>query len=231
MPIRSLVRFFSAARARLLPSYDEPGHDPTARSRASASSRTSSVASGRYQSRTVAQMASPLLGPVEQGQVDPAADDAVLEVVHRVGDVVGEVHHLRLDAATRLRRRPWRIQREDRAGRRRRPRTWHGRPSVEPVATGTSCTRRAWPGSGSARPTDRRRRPTWPPAGSGCAASGRCPRSRRSRPRARRAPPRRCGRTAGARGRAPAPRSRRGRGGSRAGGRGRGRPARPRGCG
>ena len=38
---------------------------------------------------------------VEQGEVDPATDDAVLEVVHGVGDVVGEVHHLRLHAASR----------------------------------------------------------------------------------------------------------------------------------
>ena len=35
---------------------------------------------------------------VEPGQVEPAGDDAVLDVVDGVGDVVGEVHHLRLEA-------------------------------------------------------------------------------------------------------------------------------------
>ena len=36
---------------------------------------------------------------VEAGEVEATGDDAVLDVVHRVGDVVGEVHHLRLEAA------------------------------------------------------------------------------------------------------------------------------------
>ena len=36
---------------------------------------------------------------VEPGEVDLAGDGAVLDVVHGVGDVVGEVHDLRLDAA------------------------------------------------------------------------------------------------------------------------------------
>ena len=38
----------------------------------------------------------------ERGNVEVSADDRILEVVHRVGDVVAEVHHLRLDAAHRL---------------------------------------------------------------------------------------------------------------------------------
>ena len=37
------------------------------------------------------------------GDVDVAADDRILEVVNRVADVVGEVHHLRLDAAPAIR--------------------------------------------------------------------------------------------------------------------------------
>jgi hypothetical protein len=37
-------------------------------------------------------------GDVQPGQVDAAGHDAVLDVVHGVGDVVGEVHHLRLEA-------------------------------------------------------------------------------------------------------------------------------------
>ena len=78
--------------------------------------------SGRYQSRTVSQIAARSSASVEQAEVDPAADDAVLEVVHRVGHVVGEVHHLRLDAAARpvdALAQPG----EDRRGRRRRRRT------------------------------------------------------------------------------------------------------------
>ena len=47
-----------------------------------------------------------LPGVGQPGQVDLARDDAVLEVVHGVGDVVGEVHHLCLDAAPRVPRRP-----------------------------------------------------------------------------------------------------------------------------
>ncbi len=41
-----------------------------------------------------------VLGPGgEACRVEVAVHDRVLEVVHRVGDVVGEVHHLGLDAA------------------------------------------------------------------------------------------------------------------------------------
>ena len=42
----------------------------------------------------------------ERGDVHVAADHRVLEVVDRVGDVVGEVHHLGLDAALSPRRTP-----------------------------------------------------------------------------------------------------------------------------
>ena len=38
-------------------------------------------------------------GPVDPGQVDATGDDPVLDVVDGVGDVVGEVHHLGLQAA------------------------------------------------------------------------------------------------------------------------------------
>ena len=41
----------------------------------------------------------PLGGVGQPGQVDPTGADAVLDVVHRVRDVVGPVHHLRLEAA------------------------------------------------------------------------------------------------------------------------------------
>ena len=43
---------------------------------------------------------------VEPGEVDLAGDGAVLDVVHGVGDVVGEVHDLRLDAAAPCRPAP-----------------------------------------------------------------------------------------------------------------------------
>ena len=56
-------------------------------------------------------------GPVEPGQVDAAGDHAVLDVVDGVGDVVGEIHHLGLQAAAgRLgRRHAGPHPREDRA--------------------------------------------------------------------------------------------------------------------
>ena len=93
-PIRSLVRFFSAARCRRDPSYAAVASRPTAAGRSSASSSSASDAPGRYHSRTVAHTAA----RSSEMQVDAPRDDAVLDVVHGVGDVVGEVHHLRLEA-------------------------------------------------------------------------------------------------------------------------------------
>ena len=88
------MRFFSAARLRRLPSYDAVGQRPTVRSRPSAASRRVVVGVGEV---PVAD-GLPDRVAVEPGEVDPPGDDAVLDVVHGVGDVVGEVHHLRLEA-------------------------------------------------------------------------------------------------------------------------------------
>ncbi len=97
-------------------------------------------------------------------------------------------------------------------------RTSRGEPSAcTPVGTSASARPRVLGagverGPGQVEP-DRATvggRRSWPPAGSGAAASGRCPRSRRTtRGSSARAPARRCGRTAGGRGRGPARRSRR----------------------
>ena len=201
---------------------------PTARNRRNVSSRTSSLASGRYQSRTATQVACRSSRRVERLEVDPAADDAVLEVVHRVGDVVGEVHHLRLDAAPRsldalaaASRRP--------AGRPRRRRTCVPAAGTRPGVLGAGVEggpRQVEPDRPAVGVRGLRLEPGQDAQRLGVALEAAAVGAR-----ARRAPPRRCDRTAGARGRAPAPPSRRGRDGSRAGGRGRGRPGRPRGCG
>ena len=68
---------------------------------------------------------------------------------------------------------------EDRAGRRRRPRTWRPARRRAPGVLRAGVER----GPGQVEPdrAARRRRRTWPPAGSGSAASGRCPRTRRTR--------------------------------------------------
>ena len=126
------MRFFRAARRPPAPVVrrdraTRPPHGP-GRAPRRAARRTPS---GRYQSRTVAQVAARSSSSVEQGEVDPAADDAVLEVVHGVGHVVGEVHHLRLDAASRAVDARVASSRRPR-GRRRRPRTC--RRAVAPVA-------------------------------------------------------------------------------------------------
>ena len=141
MPIRSLVRFFSAARPRLLPSYDAPGHEPTARIRPNASSSRASSASGRYQSRTVSQVAARSPASSSRPRSMPAADDAVLEVVHRVGDVVGEVHHLRLDGTPRA-LDPLAQPAEDGHGRRRTPRTCEPLALPRPRVLGAGVERR-----------------------------------------------------------------------------------------
>ena len=95
------MRFFRAARPRLLPSYDEIGQRGD---RADPAERLVEQLVGRRGEVPVPDGLpgrEALLVVVEEGEVDPAADDSVLEVVHRVGHVVGEVHHLRLDAASR----------------------------------------------------------------------------------------------------------------------------------
>ncbi len=56
------------------------------------------MASGRYHSRRVVH--SPAVS--RSVRSTPPGHGAVLDVVHRVGDVVGQVHHLRLQAATAI---------------------------------------------------------------------------------------------------------------------------------
>ena len=141
-------------------------------------------------------------------QVDPAGDHAVLDIVHRVRDVVGPVHHLGLQARPRCRR----------AG----PHPVGGGSIVgveaelagcSPAhATDTWSPRPARHGSGSAPHCGLAGQGLWAPGGSGCGSSARCPRTRRARRPARRARVRRCARTAGARCRGPARPCRRGRG-------------------
>ena len=105
-PMRSLVRFLIAARLRRLPSYDELRPAPDRPQVGERLVEHGVVDAG--------QVPGPHRRPegvaVEAGEVEPAGDDAVLDVVDRVGDVVGEVHHLRLQAAAARRRSPSRSQ-------------------------------------------------------------------------------------------------------------------------
>ena len=89
----------------------DPGHDPTARTRAER--LLEHVVVGRVGEVPVAHgrpRRARSSGRSSTARSIRPADDAVLEVVHRVGHVVGEVHHLRLDAASAARRRPSRSQ-------------------------------------------------------------------------------------------------------------------------
>ena len=113
-----------------------PASSTSRSSPSSTSSRASSVDAGEV---PVADRR-PHRRPVERGQVDPAGDDAVLDVVDGVGDVVGEVHDLRLEAAPACPRRPRAASRRP-AGRRRRPRTCGSR---------AASRRRARPAAASA---------------------------------------------------------------------------------
>ena len=119
-PIRSLVRFLIAAQvapaSRRTPSSGQLAWPPHRRRAPSASS--SSVDSGQVPRAD----GLPERVEVEPGQVEPTGHDAVLHVVHGVGHVVGEVHHLRLDALAAsgdALAQPV----EDRERRRRTPRT------------------------------------------------------------------------------------------------------------
>ncbi len=180
------MRFFSAARQRRLPSYGALGQLPTARSPARAASSASSSASGRYQSRTVSQTA----GRSSVGQVDPVGDDAVLDVVDGVGDVVGEVHDLRLEALPAP-TAPRRIQSKTGRSSSYTPnlQTSRGDPSAcTPCGSSAAARGQGYfvQASSVARvrlsPTEAPARVerSWPRAGSAAAASGRCPRSRRT---------------------------------------------------
>ncbi len=99
-----LVRFFRPASWRRLPSYAVRGHASSPLSRANPASSSSVEVAGAYQSRTVAQTSYLQACVGELGQLDPSGDDAVLDVVDGVGDVVGQVHDLRLDAGLADRR-------------------------------------------------------------------------------------------------------------------------------
>ena len=150
-PIRSLVRFFSAASAAPAPVVRRRrASEPTARSRAERRVEAVVVGVGEV---PVARRPPRPAGRVEPGQVDPAGDDAVLDVVDGVGDVVGEVHHLRLEALRAGPATPARSQSKTGRSSSYTPnlRTTRGEPSAcTPVrrprrrraARGTSCRRR-----------------------------------------------------------------------------------------
>ena len=88
------MRFFRAARLRLLRSYGALGQLPTPLQAEQGLVELVVVGLGDV---PVADRG-PHRRPVEHGEVDPPGDDAVLDVVDGVGDVVREVHHLRLEA-------------------------------------------------------------------------------------------------------------------------------------
>ena len=97
-PMSWLVRFFSAAWARRLPS--QPSSQTSSDVEAVEGGDEFVVAECRRRSTRTsrATRSSWSTRPPSASHVDVAVDDGVLEVVHRVGDVVGQVHDLRLDA-------------------------------------------------------------------------------------------------------------------------------------
>ena len=101
---------------------------------------------------------------------------SVFQVVDGIGDIVGPVHHLRLQAARPV-RAPSRIQPKTRRRRRRR--------RISPVV-GRAGRPRVLEGRVERGPGQVQARPGRPSSrgGSAAAGSGRCPRTRRSRPRA-----------------------------------------------
>ena len=134
---------------------------------------------GRVRLGDVARTARPLVGVgAAAGRAGRSRrDDAVLDVVHRVGHVVGPVHDLRLQAAPAPAAAPAPQPVEDRRRRRRTPRTCAGprRRGHGYLQDGVQAARvRLSPAERAVR-----RRGPWPPAGSAPAASARCPRSRR----------------------------------------------------
>ena len=170
------------------------------------------------------------VGAVAQAtDVEPAGGDGVLDVVHRVGDVVGPVHDVGLEAPRPAGRSPRGTTRRP-AGRRRRRRTSACRPGRAPRRHGylVAASRLArvrlspagrpsgWTRLGSRRVSSAQRLGVALEAadvgGDGVEGAAR-----------------RCARTAGGRGRGPGRRCRRRRRCSRAPRRTRGRSGRPRG--
>ena len=179
-PMRSEVRFFRRACEARVPS-NEAIHSGRRMSRYSASSSSSRAKSKPTQDWIAVSSASCSAVVGEAGRVEVAVDDRVLEVVHRVGDVVREVHDLRLDAAHAarcVRAQPAEdvlvvgvdAELQPSAGIGKRV---IGRPRV--------LARRVEARAGqvqSVAAARRRRRPS-ARAASGSAASARCPRTRR----------------------------------------------------
>ena len=100
-----LVRFFSVAWSRRLPLHSEI-HTSSESRRSNAAMSSSWVMAPPIHSYIDETKLIVVDASAERGHVDVAADDRILEVVHRVGDVVGEIRDLRLDAEPPLGARP-----------------------------------------------------------------------------------------------------------------------------